>query len=481
MQRLETFVHGALAAALCLPAVSCAQAPGTGTPSSTAAPAGTDAAPARAWNFLIYAAIDNDAEEDGNFFEFLDGVRAAHADDPQVDVLLFADRSEGYSTNSSSLGEDFTGARLYRVRAGASERLAGGAEFPEIARDGEFEPDSADPQNVRSFLAWARANHPARHTALMLYGHADGRAMCPDEDTRHEMGFAQLTDVVPAELSVDLMALELCSMGGVEVGYQWRPGNGGFSTRYLVAIPNAGPPLDWARVFARLRSGAPGGDTLDPATLTPERFGALIVEEGGNGRVALAERVPELAEMLSAEAVGCYDLARAGTLKAAVDALAAQLARDDARDSFESLVRGPGPDGLVLNYAHDVLFRDPFVDLHDLAVRAAACDALSAEAQDAAAAVARSVNDFVLASWGGASLPRFVPGASGVYVTCPVETAGGWSRCNWYSPASVPLVYGRMAWCRDGAVPGDGIVQNWFELFDAWLDAPGGGVNDYAY
>ncbi len=471
-----------LAATLAVGAAACTQS--TREAVATAqAPAAAPAAPApKAWNVLIYAAIDNDAEQDGNFFDFLDGVRAAHADDPQVEVLLFADRSEDYSDNASSLGEDFTDARLYRVRSGDCERLDGGAEFPEITRTGDYEPDSADPVNVRKFLAWAKAHHPARHTALMLYGHADGRAMCPDEDAGHEMGFAQLTDVVPAELSVDLMALELCYMGGVEVGYQWRPGNGGFSTRYLVAIPNAGPPLDWDRVFARLRTGGEG-DLVDPATLTPERFGALIIEEGGKGRVELARRVPRMAERLGAEAVGCYDLARAAELKRAVDALAVQLALDGAREAFERDVRGPGPNGLVLNYSHDRLFADPFVDLHDMATRTAACDALPEETCAAAGAVVEAVNRFVLASWGGSGLQRFVPGASGVYLTCPVPGIGEvWSQCRWYSPGEVPLVYGRLAWCGDGATPGDGEVQTWFELLDAWFDkGADGGINRYTW
>jgi hypothetical protein len=58
-----------------------------------------------------------------------------------------------------------------------------------------------------------------------------------------------------------------------------------------------------------------------------------------------------------------------------------------------------------------------------------------------------------------------------------------WGRCRWYSPLAVPGVHGRLAWCRDGAVPGDGVVQNWFELLDAWLDTPGPGegTNGYAY
>jgi clostripain len=119
-------------------------------------------------------------------------------------------------------------------------------------------------------------------------------------------------------------------MSSIEVAYQWRPGNGGFSTGLLVAIPNAGPPLDWSRVFARLRTGA-GEGKVDPKALDPEAFGRLIVEEGGAGRRAEAEREPQRAPRLAFEAVACLDLERAGAVKSALDALAVALGSQDSK------------------------------------------------------------------------------------------------------------------------------------------------------
>jgi hypothetical protein len=60
-------------------------------------------------------------------------------------------------------------------------------------------------------------------------------------------------------------------MGGVEIAYQWRPGTAA-SRPGLVAIPNAGPPLDWDRIsiacMRRLRRRE-GASDVDPALLTP--------------------------------------------------------------------------------------------------------------------------------------------------------------------------------------------------------------------
>src|SRR5262245_66624102 len=91
------------------------------------------------------------------------------------------------------------------------------------------------------------------------------------------------------EARVDFLALELCNMGGLEIAYQWRPGNGRFEADVLLAIPNAGPPLDWDRAFGRVRSPghAPkGGVALDPAKMTAEGFGKLVIGEGRLAREA---------------------------------------------------------------------------------------------------------------------------------------------------------------------------------------------------
>ena len=58
-----------------------------------------------------------------------------------------------------------------------------------------------------------------------------------------------------------------------------------------------------------------------------------------------------------------------------------------------------------------------------------------------------------------------------------------WDECRWYSASRVPGVYGSLAWCRDGAKPGDGVVQNRFKLLDSWFDRDraDGGSNGYSH
>jgi len=462
----------------------------------------------RPWTFLVYGAADNNA--DGPILEFLDTVREALDDDPGVELVLFIDRSAKYSNDAKSLGEDFSDARIYRLRKATAERVDPGADFPELAGAGEHEVDSGDPAMLGKFVTFAKRRFPAKHTALMIYSHADGRGLCPDEQAGSEMRIPELRDKVGAAASVDFLGLELCNMGGIEIAYEWRPGNGGFFANVLVAIPNAGPPLDWNRAFERVRSvghASPSKEKiLDPATMTAADLGKLVIEEGKRGRELMLEGAPEgMKKHLMHEAAGCYDLSVAADVKKAVDAFAVALAGKDeaAREASKRAmlaVRGldvKAVGGKTIDYSGGNLEYAPNFDLYQLCARAAASEALSKDARDVTKRTCEAVDRFVVASFGMKGLEGFEDGKCGVYIVFPDGDAevkgmlGGtqklWARFRWYSPLeanSKADPYGKWAFLRDGATPENGVVENWFELLDAWFDPDSkvhGGVNGYRW
>lgn len=451
-------------------ALSCAHAP-TQKPTPTAS---------RPWTLLVYGAADNNA--DGPILSFLDRVRQAIDDDPGIELLLLLDRSEKYSDDATLLGEDFTGARLYRLRKDRAERLAGGEQLPQITLADDPEIDSADADYLRRFIAWGKSHYPAQRYGLMIYSHADGSSMCPDEQSGHKMCIPELTRVLTEAESVDLLALELCNMGGAEIGYQWRPGQGRFGAEVMVAIPNAGPPLDWDRAFARMRSPGHGSSApephLDPAAMTAEAFGRLVIEEGRRGRELEQENRPA---QVQREAAGCFDLRQAAAVKQAVDAFAVALAAGDQKDAFFA-VRGPGAGGSAINYERD----GPLVDLYDLCQRAAASGTLSAGAQASARAAMAAVDAYVLASFGMAGYSGFADGKNGVYIVLPRNAPGRWRNFRWYTPDACEIRgkdVGHWSFLADGATPGNDKVENWFELLDCWLDErnDAGGLNGYRH
>jgi len=454
--------------------------------------------PDRPWTFLVYGAADNNA--DGPILRFLDDLRRALDDDPGMELVLFLDRHEKFSDDEKLLGANFTGGRLFRIRKDSAERLDPGDEFPALAGSGDPEVDSADPENLGRFLAYGKKHFPAKRYGLLIYSHADGRGMCPDDQSRREMWIPELTAVVGADQKVDFLGLELCNMSGIEIAYQWRPGNGGFSADVLLAIPNAGPPLDWDRAFARIRTpghatSAPGPH-LDPATMTAAQLGRLVIEEGANGRKAMAADERH-AEDVRYESAASMDLTLAAEVKRKIDDLAVFLARTNAKEVFEDL-RGPSHAGKTVDFARGGVEQAPYFDLFQLCDRAAFCDKLSTETRAAARAAADAVDRFVLDSFGmdGLESEGFEDGKSGVFIVFPDgdESSGAfgvgntlWSKFRWYSPLEKKAKndpYGRWSFLADGAKPGNGVVENWFELLDSWFDPDPdakGGVNGYRW
>src|SRR5215510_6964266 len=336
-----------------------------------------------AWTILLYGAADNSA--DGHFIEFTDKVRRAIDDDPGIDLVMFIDRNERHEKRPTFLGEDFTSTRLYRIKKDSVERLSGGAHFPELTKDNDVNLNSADASTLQRFIAWGKANFPAQRYGLLIYSHADGRTMCPDVRSRSEMGIAELNDEIGVKDRVDFLALELCNMGGIEIAYQWRPGNGGFEADVLLAIPNAGEPLDWDRAFSRIRSpghATTAGPALDPGKMTAADFGKLVIEEGQRGRQA-SEKPGGPG---SKESAGCYDLRKAGEVKKAVDALAVALAKSDSKGVLLEL-RNASAESRPICYTHD----GSYVDLYDLCRRVAESDRLSGPVRSAATDVMKSV------------------------------------------------------------------------------------------
>ncbi len=440
---------------------------------------------------MVYGAADNNA--DGPILDFLDDIRIALDDDPGMELLLFIDRSSQYSDDAEFLGENFSGARVFRIRKDSAELLNADEFFPGMSKNSEYEVDSADPANIAGFVAFGKMNFPAQKYGLMIYSHANGISMCPDDQSGNNMGIAQLSDEVPATASVDFLALELCNMAGVEIAYQWRPGNGGFSADVLVAIPNAGPPLDWDRAFARIRTPGHAASSssalFDPAKLSPAQFGKLVVDEGYQGRLQLAQRdadpeYGDLAELLKLESAAAFDLTKAAALKQAIDVFAQQLALCDSKQVMEDL-RGPVTDPKIMNYTGAGFRDNPYADLYDICRRATQADGLSTEVRKAAQAICDQMSGFVISSFGMQGHKDFLPGLNGIYMLFPDTEQ--WRDMRWYTPfeaAAEGDPYGRWSFLLDGAIADDGIVNNWFELLDSWHDDTSedpGGINWYLW
>lgn len=427
------------------------------------------------WTVVFYGASDNDSEQ--SFVPDMADLIAASRTAPGAQFLFLVDRSPRHSERVGAFEEDFDDTRLFHAALGVVTRLDVGL----LGLGGEdgapLEADTGTAETLAATLRFARERYPARHTALVFYSHGGGYSFCPDETSGDSRLYtAELSEALGEELSVDLLVFDVCSMAAVENAYQWRPGNGRFSARYMVATPNAGFPFPWPRIVAGLGAG-------DGPPLAPEAFGRRIVAQSEVQRREGLSQAPHMASEIEREAMACLDLGRAATVKQAVDRLAVALAAGDAKEALEAL-RG---DDELLFTMHYMLpeperwERMPYFDLFDLARRVVLAASVFHEASVLAAEeVLQATDALVVESFGLGAYEGFEPGKNGVHLTFPDGDSRGasgthWSRMRWYGPDRQLEgdAYGAYAWCRDGATRDDGVVQNWFELLDRWFDGAG--------
>jgi uncharacterized protein (TIGR03067 family) len=66
----------------------------------------------------------------------------------------------------------------------------------------------------------------------------------------------------------------------------------------------------------------------------------------------------------------------------------------------------------------------------------------------------------------------FEAGKNGVFIVLPSGRRNCWKHYRWYTPARGGREnYGNWSFLKDGATPGNGVVENWFELLESWFGA----------
>lgn len=466
------------------------------------------------WTIMVYSAADNNLESALllDIQEMLDGYQQ------NVNLIILIDRAEGYSKDSLILGEDFTDTRLYRITSGGPRRLSGGEFFPEISTQSEYEANMGNPNTLRKFIEFCKNNYPASCYGLILENHGGGarsfrdqaykisREVCIDSTNGNDWLYtAEITDCLDESHSVDLLGFDACLMGNVEIAYQFRPGNGDFNAQVLVASAPNEHAYGWYydEIFERIKNGTDNGtpDTTvggsenyyDPATMTAEQFGSIIIEEH---RDALFETY-KMSESLS-----CFDLTRMDSVKNRIDELSRHLALENEKEDFE-IIRGSFNTAPTMHYFNsennDSWEQTPYFDLYDLCFRIQNSNSFSHEIRDSAEEAELHIKQSILYSYGGPAYSGFTNGQNGLSIFCPdgdreyYALDGNYypffKRQWWYNALDTNewngLLYGKLSWCKDNGVEGNEVVDNWFELLDCWFDEhnedDGRGYNGYKY
>lgn len=473
------------------------------------------------WTIMYYG--DADCSLESALLADLAEMKSGFVDGQGVNLVALVDRIPDLSTDSSVLGENFTDTRLYRITHGMAWRIGGSTQIPDITTTSAYEANLGDASTLEKFIRFCKENYPAGHYALILSNHGGGAMkknispispsyeefsgtvnlqietnICQDDTSSSDILYtSEISDKLAAEDSVDLFALDACLMSSVEFAYQFRndTGNTGFKSDYMVAsAPNeTSNGFAYESIFKRLQAkagdngeadGTLGGNELyyNPAALTAEQLGAVIVEEQRDSTASN-----------NSQSLSCLDLSKVQAVKEAVDAMSVKLAADSsAKTNLETLRGKPGNSGILLHYFDETKYsssasewvRIPYFDLYNLSVKIFESTYFTA-IQSESAAVRDAVDALVVYSFANSDYSTFTANKSGVHIFFPAGdykiNASGynqplncWFWQDWYNAIDISGKYdgavpGKLAWCADGAAS-NGAVENWFELLDSWYD-----------
>lgn len=448
------------------------------------------------WTIMYYAVGSNSSEIDlmSDISEMIEGKSA-----DGYEIITLIDRIEGFSNDSTALGENFIDTRLYKLGNGTYERLGGKDLLPQISKTGSFEGNMADAKLLRKFIQYCKVYYPAKQYMLVLRSHGNGMGMCPDAESgsMDRLYPGELQDVLTDAESVDILGLDVCSMAGLENLYEWRPGRKAFSADYVIASAPISGAWAYDQIFKRLQTDAtsnPGeGDSyfnggkeenLDPNTMTALEFSALIFEE--------------IYDSQGWASWGLFDNTKIGSVKQKMDELARLLAKEDKATVYKLIES-------TLAYSHSpnanaeaAQLAFPYIDPYHFYKQIGKETSISETARLKAMALCSAIDELVVHSYYGAGfLPTsddFEEGRCGAYQIVPlgnkVYTPTGrpfWAHTNWFSPKDLKNMndsYGLYDWCLDGGIAGNKRVDNFYEYLDFLFDTSNnsdGGMNRYQW
>lgn len=263
-------------------------------------PASDEGLPAGAssanWTVLIYVAADNALGDPARMsmvaqpaFE-LERLRSLAASYPNISIVTFYD---GYGN---------TGGEICALRGSAVDCRQ------------QLEPNSADPVTLREFVEYGLRQFPASRTMLVLVGPAHpALGVGSDESTinQPEMSIADLGAALTAATNasgkrINLVLMQAPLTANLTTASALAP-----AADYLVAPPGQIWRMAWLRQVLHRLVATGGNDPRAVANDLPVLYAAASRADG----------------VLREYALAAFDLARAGAVQTARDALAAELAR----------------------------------------------------------------------------------------------------------------------------------------------------------
>lgn len=242
------------------------------------------------WTVMVYMDGDNNLEQYA--VDDLNEMEAVGSTE-KVNIVVQFDRHPGYDNTNG----DWTNTKRYYVTKDING-YDSVITSSEITNMGEV--NMGDPNELTSFVNWAKTNYPADHYLLVLWDHGSGwkgipqplRGVCTDETDGDELSIKEVAAALKSvtcsgDCPLDIVGFDACFMGMVEVDYEilpfahyrvgseeYEPGDGWDYVKFLtflVANPSALPGVVSAKIVETYMSfyGSTGFETQSAVHLNP--------------------------------------------------------------------------------------------------------------------------------------------------------------------------------------------------------------------
>ncbi|MDC7226398.1 MAG: clostripain-related cysteine peptidase [Spirochaetales bacterium] len=439
-----------------------------------------------AWTFMIYLDGDNnlDSYSVTDFNEMKAGVLVS--ENTNMNIIVLYDRwasGSGWSVSEDSEGGLDSGARLYKVNSTETIRLYPEYDTIVLPSGTETELNMGDPEVLSDFISYCATEHEADHYALILWNHGAGarsilseepvsRQICSDDDTGSGSGtdilymnevqqaIADAVAGVPISGGLDLVGVDACLMGTVEVAYELR----NLTYVYAASMNSEGAAgWDYEDLFGRMKD--------DQTGTSAEELGKLIVSS-----------FKDTADTSITPTMSAVSTEHMEYLKDSIDSLAVAFYSADSQAVVED-IRDEAVDFFDDDWASDAI-SNPYHDLNDICWYVINNEEyLTAGTTAAAEDVLYELGRSVICAYAGSGLGNYYGLGTDVERGLSIFFSKGdeeydnyphYAYQYWYTDIALADLYttydeddGNLDFCTSDT---DGTVETWREMHEVWYD-----------
>jgi hypothetical protein len=178
------------------------------------APAAHAAATPKAWTVMVYIDGDNNLED--YVVKDIETELSALGSNAGVNVVALADRGPGYDTTR---GDWQTTKYFYCTQGMLADAASAVADWGER--------DMGDPQTLKDFVTYTKANYPATNYLLAFWDHGymtfQGYTSRDDSSAGDALNEDEQVAAMTAVGPVSVVAWDMCNRQMLEIGADWQP------------------------------------------------------------------------------------------------------------------------------------------------------------------------------------------------------------------------------------------------------------------